>query len=419
MNSSQTSLSPPVRAAGPRRNTLLDTRHPPFRPNLLRYFSLNNSAPSNRTVHHNRACPQYIALLTLLLIFTCALYFAISNWRDMDSSIPRLKSAQCFLKNGIQIKKGQDISKYTVQAQVTLSNKTEALKHHTAYYGTSKPSFSLSEAKKIKTKLEGDLDDEKLPCWRTEDSTGRLISLQEITSSSSVYLAWTGTFMAAVIGVILVTVCSSSFNSGWGAASFRDVNLTPPPVAKSLHLTERQALHVCTRFEDTFCPRTAGEWTCSICLDDDQPSERIKTVVLPCHHRFHTACIKHWLWKGKGLCPLCKWDVRKFIDAEKRAAMKDGSADSDTATTTTMFSSHDAPNSQTSIMLAVEPTPVLTPPPPLPPPPPPLPLSPLLLPTPAPASAAQPRTPNVSHVTIDTDLLRDEDVRPPRRELRP
>lgn len=29
------------------------------------------------------------------------------------------------------------------------------------------------------------------------------------------------------------------------------------------------------------------DWSCSICLEDDEPGADIRTVVLPCTHRFH------------------------------------------------------------------------------------------------------------------------------------
>ncbi|CAI5511037.1 unnamed protein product [Closterium sp. Naga37s-1] len=42
---------------------------------------------------------------------------------------------------------------------------------------------------------------------------------------------------------------------------------------------------------------------CTICFDGFKRGDQLR--VLPCQHRFHTACIDEWLMK-KPLCPLCK-----------------------------------------------------------------------------------------------------------------
>ncbi|CAI5477606.1 unnamed protein product [Closterium sp. Yama58-4] len=42
---------------------------------------------------------------------------------------------------------------------------------------------------------------------------------------------------------------------------------------------------------------------CTICFDGFKKGDQLR--VLPCQHRFHTACIDEWLMK-KPLCPLCK-----------------------------------------------------------------------------------------------------------------
>jgi hypothetical protein len=48
--------------------------------------------------------------------------------------------------------------------------------------------------------------------------------------------------------------------------------------------------------------------TCSICIDEFEPDERIR--LLPrCHHAFHTECIMPWLTERQGCCPLCKKSV--------------------------------------------------------------------------------------------------------------
>jgi len=55
--------------------------------------------------------------------------------------------------------------------------------------------------------------------------------------------------------------------------------------------------------------------TCSICIDDFEPGERLR--MLPrCQHIFHTDCILPWLTERQGCCPLCKTDVVKPEDEE-------------------------------------------------------------------------------------------------------
>jgi len=54
---------------------------------------------------------------------------------------------------------------------------------------------------------------------------------------------------------------------------------------------------------------TGYQWnaSCSICLDDYEPNEKLR--MLPCGHQFHTDCILPWLTERQGLCPLCKQQV--------------------------------------------------------------------------------------------------------------
>ena len=48
--------------------------------------------------------------------------------------------------------------------------------------------------------------------------------------------------------------------------------------------------------------------SCSICIDDFEPGEKIR--LLPrCGHAFHTDCILPWLTERSGSCPLCKRNV--------------------------------------------------------------------------------------------------------------
>jgi hypothetical protein len=45
-----------------------------------------------------------------------------------------------------------------------------------------------------------------------------------------------------------------------------------------------------------------GELGCSICTEDFKTGEDVR--VLPCHHKYHPACIDPWLLNVSGTCPL-------------------------------------------------------------------------------------------------------------------
>ncbi|CAI5957069.1 unnamed protein product [Closterium sp. NIES-64] len=44
------------------------------------------------------------------------------------------------------------------------------------------------------------------------------------------------------------------------------------------------------------------------CLSDFNEGELVRSV-LPCEHRFHVACIDHWL-ASKTTCPVCRADLK-------------------------------------------------------------------------------------------------------------
>ena len=48
--------------------------------------------------------------------------------------------------------------------------------------------------------------------------------------------------------------------------------------------------------------KTDGELGCSICTEDFTTGEDVR--VLPCHHKYHPACIDPWLLNVSGTCPL-------------------------------------------------------------------------------------------------------------------
>jgi hypothetical protein len=46
---------------------------------------------------------------------------------------------------------------------------------------------------------------------------------------------------------------------------------------------------------------------CSICLIDLEPGDRVAGI--PCRHAFHSRCIKDWIQRRHGHCPLCKAEI--------------------------------------------------------------------------------------------------------------
>ncbi|XP_068664110.1 receptor homology region, transmembrane domain- and RING domain-containing protein 2-like [Aristolochia californica] len=55
---------------------------------------------------------------------------------------------------------------------------------------------------------------------------------------------------------------------------------------------------------EDYCTST----TCAICLEDYSVGEKLR--VLPCHHKFHAACVDSWLMSWRTFCPVCKRDAR-------------------------------------------------------------------------------------------------------------
>lgn len=48
----------------------------------------------------------------------------------------------------------------------------------------------------------------------------------------------------------------------------------------------------------------AEDEMCAICLDAYEDGEKL--TELPCRHAFHTHCIRPWISRESGLCPMCK-----------------------------------------------------------------------------------------------------------------
>ncbi|CAL5024551.1 unnamed protein product [Urochloa decumbens] len=50
---------------------------------------------------------------------------------------------------------------------------------------------------------------------------------------------------------------------------------------------------------------------CAICLEDYNVGEKLR--VLPCHHKFHAACVDLWLTSWRTFCPVCKRDASNGV----------------------------------------------------------------------------------------------------------
>ena len=55
---------------------------------------------------------------------------------------------------------------------------------------------------------------------------------------------------------------------------------------------------------------------CAICLE--RFNSKVKVIILPCIHMFHTSCINDWMEKQKN-CPICKFELTKENIEQKNA----------------------------------------------------------------------------------------------------
>lgn len=115
-------------------------------------------------------------------------------------------------------------------------------------------------------------------------------------SKGSLWVAWVSSFVAAGSGFIMLLIIlqdirlnvsaeRSNFRTGLG-------NQIDHSDEKRGFLTSSQAKHVVAKYSETI-PGTglvAKEWSCSICLEDNDGAE-IRTAVLPCSHRFHRSFV--------------------------------------------------------------------------------------------------------------------------------
>jgi hypothetical protein len=51
---------------------------------------------------------------------------------------------------------------------------------------------------------------------------------------------------------------------------------------------------------------------CNICIESYKKDDKI--TILPCNHIFHDTCIENWLCNEKVTCPICRTDIREYLD---------------------------------------------------------------------------------------------------------
>lgn len=134
-------------------------------------------------------------------------------------------------------------------------------------------------------------------------SDTKLISVVKVSGSedevaqsrSALYIAWTTTFIAAVVGMFTLIFASHWMSDFLGSAlGGGSDDSTSEEIAKNKpFLSALQAKSVCDVFSSDVKRGQAGisEWVCSVCFDEKEEVGTIRTVLLPCEHRFHRAYV--------------------------------------------------------------------------------------------------------------------------------
>ncbi|CAM0942718.1 unnamed protein product [Alopecurus aequalis] len=79
----------------------------------------------------------------------------------------------------------------------------------------------------------------------------------------------------------------------------------------SSQLVKAMSSLVFTEVQEDNC--MSSSTMCAICLEDYTVGEKLR--VLPCHHKFHAACVDLWLTSWRSFCPVCKRDTGAGISA--------------------------------------------------------------------------------------------------------
>lgn len=111
-------------------------------------------------------------------------------------------------------------------------------------------------------------------------------------SKSSLWVAWVSSFFAAGSGTLIILVLFGDFRE-WlhrrysNGTSFEEGGAGA--IQKRQYLSSSQAKHVAHNYTSILNANSKelSEWVCSICLEDNEPGTEIRTILLPCSHRFH------------------------------------------------------------------------------------------------------------------------------------
>lgn len=319
----------------------------------------NASNASNNGRRRRRISPMYICvpvtLLILFLIFAGTLAGAIVSWHQYEvrhyhyscnahsldsltvtqhtiSQKLRLRDSwfvrSCIIVNARVTKSSQD-DKWRPEADVRgfgLKNESEIV---TAYWGRNKGYYYIEErARRLIKQLPS--VGKRVTCWVKHKDT-RAVSMVKVNrtafSQEDVYLnmAWGSSFFAAVSGFLLLTVAVNfvqralvyAVNGGERATAENDQAEGNNATKRTACLSPAQTRWVASQFGDVVEGKMMpDEWACSICLEECEETQRLRVIVLPCNHRFHSRCLKRWLRRGSPTCPLCNFDVHSLFNED-------------------------------------------------------------------------------------------------------
>jgi len=73
------------------------------------------------------------------------------------------------------------------------------------------------------------------------------------------------------------------------------------------------------RRKTSFHKAACGNETCTICLEEFEPSEEIKLT--PCNHGYHPDCLEHWM-RERSNCPMCQAPLKKDTSDENTPLLR-------------------------------------------------------------------------------------------------
>lgn len=105
----------------------------------------------------------------------------------------------------------------------------------------------------------------------------------------SLYLAWTMTLVAAVVGLLTGTLASHWMHEVFNNAVDSIVADARQTDKRKKCLTAEQAVYMCEVGEEVLRhgDDRLKDWVCPVCLEEDVRGSMVRTVVLSCSHRYH------------------------------------------------------------------------------------------------------------------------------------